>query len=249
MNAPQQQLVVGSEVKQAPTPADLVQYALAHEIDFDQIEKMYAIQRQWESDQARKSYTVAMTKFKTEPLTIEKTKFVGYDTKDGDKVGYSHAELAGIVAVVMPAMARHGLSHRWNVTQDGQVITVECIITHSDGHSETVKMHGLPDDSGKKNKIQQVASTVTYLQRYTLMAACGVAAGDIDDDGKGSEEDPEEKKIADEWRAAIQSCKSVEELKAKKVDFIDDYKGYSNVPDAVKAAYLDALHALKEAGQ
>ena len=43
-------------------------------------------------------------------------------------------------------------------------------------------MTARPDDSGKKNSIQQHASAITYLQRYTLMASAGVAAMDQEDD-------------------------------------------------------------------
>ena len=41
------------------------------------------------------------------------------------------------------------------------------------------------DDSGNKNSIQAVGSTTTYLQRYTLKAALGLAASD-DDDGRST---------------------------------------------------------------
>ena len=39
------------------------------------------------------------------------------------------------------------------------------------------------DDSGKKNKIQAIASTVSYLERYTLYAILGLASAEMDDDG------------------------------------------------------------------
>src|SRR5207245_959863 len=36
-----------------------------------------------------------------------------------------------------------------------------------------------------KNAVQAVGSTVSYLQRYTLLAGTGMAAADQDDDGRG----------------------------------------------------------------
>ena len=46
-------------------------------------------------------------------------------------------------------------------------------------------MFAAPDDTGKKNSIQQVASTVTYLERYTFLSITGLAVEDqIDDDGQ-----------------------------------------------------------------
>jgi hypothetical protein len=49
-----------------------------------------------------------------------------------------------------------------------------------------------PDDqSGGKNAIQARGSTVTYLQRYTLLSAFGLVAADEDDDGrKGVKPEP-----------------------------------------------------------
>jgi hypothetical protein len=41
------------------------------------------------------------------------------------------------------------------------------------------------DQSGAKNSIQAIGSTISYLQRYTLKAALGLAAAN-DDDGKAS---------------------------------------------------------------
>jgi hypothetical protein len=54
------------------------------------------------------------------------------------------------------------------------------------GHSEEgAVLEGAPDTSGSKNSIQAVGSTVSYLERYTLLAATGLAAKDQDDDGRG----------------------------------------------------------------
>ncbi|MNL48938.1 ERF superfamily protein [compost metagenome] len=57
-------------------------------------------------------------------------------------------------------------------------------------------MQAMPDNSGKKNAIQQVASTITYLQRYTLLAATGVATKGQDDDARGANLDTD---LLAEW--------------------------------------------------
>jgi len=236
-------------VQVAATPADLVRYAMDNNVDMDQLERFYELQRKWEEDQAKKAYVVAMSAFKAEPLVIEKTKQVSMKLKEGGKIEFKHVELAGVVDAVVPAMALHGLSHRWDIHQSDKdrIITVDCIITHAGGHSEKVTMHGLPDDSGKKNAIQQVASTVTYLQRYTLMAACGVAAKNIDDDGNGGgdEQDEDSARIEADWLRAISNTPNLDALKATKQAMIDDYKGISNLPKSLSAAYNDRLHELK----
>lgn len=172
------------------SPFGMMLTALGRGASLELVESAMKLQERWEANEARKAYVKAMADFKAEPLEIFKRKKVGYETSQGGFVGYKHAELSHITDVVVPAMARHGLSHRWDLQQSNNRIVVICTITHRLGHSESVSLDGAPDNSGKKNGIQQVASTITYLQRYTLLAATGLATkDDADDDGKGAGED------------------------------------------------------------
>lgn len=65
-------------------------------------------------------------------------------------------------------------------------VTVTCIISHRDGHFEENTLSAGRDESGNKNSIQAVGSTLTYLQRMTLKASLGLAASD-DDDGASAD--------------------------------------------------------------
>src|SRR5690606_38683655 len=81
----------------------------------------------------------------------------------------------------------HGLSYRFRTTSDlNQPVAVTCIVSHAAGHYEENTLSGPRDDSGNKIAIQQVGSTITFLQRYTLKAALGLAAAADDDDGRGA---------------------------------------------------------------
>ena len=171
------------------SPAGIMLAALSRGVAPSDLREMLALQREWRADEARNAFNKAMAAFKAEPIYVAKSKGVGYETKEGAWVGYKHAELADVVAAVGPALAKHGLSHRWDVKQAKDWITVTCILKHADGHSEQCEMGGPPDASGKKNSIQQIASTVSYLQRYTLKAITGVAEGGDDNDGAGGADD------------------------------------------------------------
>ncbi|CAA2106111.1 ERF family protein [Variovorax paradoxus] len=172
------------------SPFGMMLIALGRGASLDLVESAMKLQERWEANEARKAFVKAMADFKAEPLEIFKRKQVGYTTDKGGFVGYKHAELSHITDVVVPAMARHGLSHRWDLQQGSGRIVVTCTITHRLGHSESVSLDGAPDNSGKKNGIQQVASTITYLQRYTLLAATGLATkDDADDDGRSASGD------------------------------------------------------------
>jgi len=181
-------------------PMQMLAIAVQQGADLDRLQKLMDLQERWEANQARKAFVAAMAKFKSEPIQILKSKPV--NIPGGAK--FSHATLADVVDGIVSSLSKYGLSHKWETLQD-HGITVTCVLTHEAGHSERTILSAPPDDSGKKNVIQQIASTVTYLERYTLMAACGLAAKDMDDDGRGAGSPPKPEEPAPEgygnWRA------------------------------------------------
>lgn len=151
-----------------------------------EMRELMAMHKEWDAHQAFKAYVAAMAAFKTESMEILKRKRVSFQTNDGKTTEYTHAELSDVTDVVIPAMARHGLSHRWVPNQANGQITITCVVTHALGHSESVSLTAAPDDSGKKNAIQKVSSAATYLERYTLLMATGMATKGMDDDGRAA---------------------------------------------------------------
>lgn len=166
--------------QQHPTPAVLLQMAVQQGADLDKLERLMALQERWEATEARKAYDRAFSDFKAEAVRILKNRQVN----DGPLRGKAYAELFAVVNAVTPALSKHGLSSSWKITRDEpQWIEVTCTIKHVGGHFETVAMGGPPDAGGAKNAIMARASTVTYLERYTLKAITGLSEQDDDDDG------------------------------------------------------------------
>lgn len=171
------------------TPQQMLAIAVQQGADLETLEKLMDLRDRWEAMEARKSYVAAMADFKAEPLRILKSKQV--NIPGGAK--FAHATLADVCDGVVATLSRFGLSHSWELKQlENGWPQVTCVITHEKGHSERTVLSAPPDDSGKKNSIQQIASTLTYLERYTLMAACGLAAKDIDNDGNGPKQKEQE---------------------------------------------------------
>jgi len=164
------------------SPADMIRMAVSGGADLEQLEKLLEMQERWEAKEAHKAYNKAIAAFKSVPLEIEKDKKVGYSTNKGD-VGYSHASLANVIKKVTEELSKHGLSASFNTHQNGK-IKVTCRISHVAGHFEETSLEADADTSGSKNSIQALGSTITYLERYTLLAALGLATKDQDDDGK-----------------------------------------------------------------
>ena len=170
------------------SPAAMMLQAMQGNMDLEKLEKFLDLQDRWEKNEARKAYTGAMAAFKQNPPEIEKDRKVDYTTKAGNRVKYDHASLGNVANKINAALGKHGLSASWTTVQEDARITVTCRITHIMGHSESTSLSAAPDDSGGKNAIQAVGSTIAYLERYTVLALTGLATSDMDDDGKASSE-------------------------------------------------------------
>jgi len=178
-------VIVQPQVQASLTPAQLLTIAVEKGADIEKLAQLMELQQKWEANEARKAYNAALAAFKADPPKISKNRRVGFDTGRG-RTEYKHATLDHVCDAVGSALTKHGLNHHWELDQKDSLIIVTCVLTHIMGHSERVTMSGPPDDSGSKNKIQQSGSTVTYLQRYTLLAATGLAAANTDNDGAGA---------------------------------------------------------------
>ena len=151
------------------TPAELLETALTSNTAPETMAKLFDLQERWEANQAKKGYNAAIAKARAELGPIFKTN---------DANGrYKYEDLWDVCSVVDPVFATNGLSYRWRTdSDDPKAIKVTCIVTHRDGYSEETSLSFAPDNSGGKMPIHALGSTVTYLQRYTLKAAAGVAA-------------------------------------------------------------------------
>jgi hypothetical protein len=165
------------------TPMDMLDRALANGASVEVMERLMGLQERWEKNQARKDFDEAMAAAKSEIPVIFKNREVDFTSAKG-RTNYRHEDLAGIARTVDPILAKQGLSYRFRTSSlPNEPVTVTCIVSHRSGHSEENSLAAGRDDSGNKNSIQAVGSTITYLQRYTLKAALGLSAS-TDDDGK-----------------------------------------------------------------
>lgn len=213
------------------TPTTLLQAALASG-NLELVREFMQLKREYEADEARKAYDQAMAEFKRNAPRISKNKEVSFGT-----TRYSHATLDHVTDVLTPALSKVGISHRFELKTEGDTVIVTCILSHSMGHSERTSLPGPIDKSGSKNPIQGIGSAVSYLQRYTLLAAVGMAPGSQDDDGRASGPTPQ---LGDEQFAvhqeAIENARSMEEL---RVVFKRAYTAADSIGD--KQAMADLI--------
>lgn len=164
--------------QESMNPAQLLTLAVDKDLDISKLERLMELQKAWQIDQARKAFFSSLAKFQSEVPEIRKSKAVAFN-----EVRYNYAPLADVVRQIKDTCRDCGLSYRWEIKDTKEEIAVTCLVTHTDGHMEQTTMTANPDDSGKKNKIQQRGSSIEYLKRYTLIGALGLSTTDSDVDG------------------------------------------------------------------
>lgn len=179
-------ILPGAERSQAvdpwrATPDDLIAQAAAAG-NLALVEKLMDLAERRDKAMARRAFDAAISAAKAEIPIIRKNRHVDFTSQKG-RTHYRYEDFAEVARTVNPVLGAHGLSYRYRTAQDGTTVTVTCVVSHRDGYSEETVLSAARDDSGNKNNIQAVASTVNYLQRMTLKVALGLAASENDDDG------------------------------------------------------------------
>jgi hypothetical protein len=218
------------------SPAEMIRMAVTGGADLGKLEQLLNLQERWESNEARKAYHTAMAEFKANPPKIDKDKQVAYgNTK------YNHASLFNVTEKIGEALSKCGLSTSWSTKQNGAIL-VTCKITHIKGHSEETTLSAPSDTSGSKNAIQAIGSTITYLERYTLLALTGLATYDQDDDGRAAGAPVE---YIDEKQVS-QILDYINDLGAKLPKFLE-YMKIAKLEEMLKADFPKAMTALQNA--
>ena len=140
---------------------------------------------------------------------------------------YKYADLASVLALVRPILAKHGLAVSQSLSHNEGRMCVTTTLHHISGETLTF---GTIEGPGV-GKWQDLGSAITYARRYALTAALGIA-GDEDDDGAHAQQavesgprKPKPKAIPEppkpvateeqttEWLAAIMRAETFIDLK------------------------------------
>lgn len=153
----------------------LMEIAISSNADVDKLEKLMDLQDRWEKKEAKKAFNVAMSRFQSQCPVIQKTK-TGHNFK--------YAPMCDVIKQVKELEADCGLSHRFEQETQNDSISITCVVSHIDGHSEKLRLEALADQTGSKNAVQAIGSTISYLQRYSFLGSFGIATADEDMDGR-----------------------------------------------------------------
>lgn len=222
------------------TPMEMLDRAITSGAGIETLEKLMGLQERYEANQARKAFDDALAAAKSEIPTIKKNRQVGFASKKegAARTDYKHEDLAEIARTVDPILSKHGLSYRFKTSSNpNEPISVTCRVSHRLGYSEENTLSAGRDDSGNKNSIQAIGSTITYLQRYTLKAALGLAASN-DDDGKTSET------VKVITQKQVDSLVDLLEAASANKDAFLEWLGVGRVEDIPADRFNDAVNKL-----
>lgn len=187
------------------SPVDTLLNAIQRHPDMDlvKLEKLMELAERWRAAEAKRAYVRAFALFKKNMPDVIKDML-------NKQYGSDYSSLANLVNQTNRVLGEYGLHANWRPDQsDG--IKITCVITHEDGHSEEVWLKGPPDTSGQKNPLQQIKSTLTYLEGATFQAITGVVArsASTDDDGNGAGKKQSQQQPApdgyEDWKADMRA--------------------------------------------
>ena len=161
------------------SPQGLIALAIEKGSSIEYLNGLMQLQKQWEEKEAKKTFFLSLSQFQKNCPALEKKKLVSFETTK-----YKYAPLGEIAEAIKNPLSDAGLSFRWEFADKEDSIVCTCIVAHLDGHSEKSSMSAKKDSSGRKNEIQSRGSTMTYLQRYTLISSLGISTADEDNDGQ-----------------------------------------------------------------
>lgn len=161
--------------------------AMNPECDVDKLEKLMALYERDEARKAQVSFNSDFAAMQSDITTVSKNSKVDYQTAKG-RTFYSFASLEDIVDMVRPVLQKHGFAVSFNVnTSNG--VNVQCSLMHKKGHSIETSMQVRADNSGGKNDVQALGSSISYAKRYTLSSLLNIATRDDDDAQAAAQKD------------------------------------------------------------
>lgn len=158
---------------------DILMRAIELNVDLDAFEKLVNLVEKVQIDKAKREFYEALSNFQGEcPTIIKKSEVnMGYG-----KPHYNYASLGDIITEIQKPLQKCGLSYHWKVNNDDSFIEVICILAHKSGYELQTSISAAKDTTPGKSNVQAIASTITYLKRYTLISLLGIGTADPDDD-------------------------------------------------------------------
>lgn len=150
--------------------------------DVEKLERLMGMYERMQAKQSEVEFNHAMSEMQADIHSIAERGSA--DRGKGGKLSY--AKLEDILDVVRPVMHKHGFAISYDIENSASSVTATGILFHRAGHNIKTRMVLPADNSGGKNSVQSIGSSVSYAKRYVLNALLNLATRGEDDDGYGA---------------------------------------------------------------
>ena len=206
---------------------DILMRAIELNVDLDAFEKLVNLVEKVQIDKAKREFYEAFAKFQSQVPPILKSSEVNMGA---GRPRYNYASLYDIISKIQKPLGDNHLSYRWDVKNDDVMIEVTCILSHKGGYELQTSIAAPRDSSPGKSTVQAIASTITYLKRYTLVSLLGIGTADPDDDAQSTlnidkkQVINDKDKIIEQIKSELKSCKDEDGVRR----IWSKYQKYSN---------------------
>ncbi len=241
-------------VDQAPAPvaegatllAVISRAASDPNVNIDKMERLMAMHRDMQRQQAEADFNAAMARVQSSMGRI------GTD-KRNSQTNSDYATYAKLDRALRPLYSAEGfaLSFGTDAVEAENIVRVTCHVSHTAGFTRKYLIDMPADGKGAKGndvmtKTHATGSATQYGMRYLLKMIFNVAIGE-DDDGNAAGGEDQAAIVRGEWLAAIDACKTPDELKARKKELTAAYGGVDKVPQTLKTACASKSKAMEGA--
>jgi hypothetical protein len=157
------------------------------EIDAEKMALLVSLATGQQDREAERRFRIAKQRALLEMPTISKR---GAILNKSGQVQSRYSKYEDIHAAVKPILEKHHLSISFNVNHEGQLVTVQPILSYADAEVAYEQRGGemaLPiDTTGSKNATQGAGSAASYGKRHQLKAMLNIVEAGEDDDGQGT---------------------------------------------------------------
>lgn len=227
------------EPKAIHTLSPLIQMAMDKDFDVEKLSAFLAVQKEWEANEAKKAFSLAMSECQKKMPMIVKTAF-------NEQTRSLYAKHEMICKLIKPVYTEHGFSLSFSQGKadiEGEIRTL-CDMDHGQGHSKHYHIDLPRDDGGIKGNVNKTpihakGSTFSYGRRYLTMMIFDLATYDDNDAATR----PESPRLSEDQQTEILDL--ITEVKADKHKFYKHFKinDLSTIPACNYKVLVDALEA------
>ena len=158
------------------------QVCMNPEMDVNKLEKMLDMQERVLDRQAEQQFQIDMAKMQAELPVIDRNGAIQVK----GVVRSKYAKFEDINKAALPIMQKYGFSITFETQQANEYINVIGVLRHRSGHKQSTQLQIPYDQSGAKNAVQAVGSSVSYGKRYVMTALLNITTSGDDDDGQSA---------------------------------------------------------------